>query len=357
VLFLEEILAMGGYFAAVEQGQFVDSGYFPERHGDGIARDPQGGVAAQTIVRRAPDYGAPVCSHFGQNVYARQNGKACAAYGGCTLCEASRIQYIDELDDLDNVHQRLQAPLAEQAAGLLRPEVERAGDGVVCVTLFVPEVPRLAEAAALKMAAAMGLQQPEVISTRLMHPAEGSLFEIKGRLAYAVHKDELVLPPAAERMPEADIATYVRPRHLHVVAATVGEDEHSVGLREILDIKHGGIEKYGFHCHDLGTSVPVSRLLDAAEETGACAVLISTIMTHHDIHTMNMQRLHDLAVERGIRDKLLLIAGGTQVSNDLARACGLDAGFGRGTKGQQVATFLVKRLMAAEGTAGHTRPG
>jgi D-ornithine 4,5-aminomutase subunit beta len=32
-------------------------------------------------------------------------------------------------------------------------------------------------------------------------------------------------------------------------------------MREILDIKHGGLEKYGFYCHDLGTSVPVSKVL------------------------------------------------------------------------------------------------
>ena len=30
-----------------------------------------------------------------------------------------------------------------------------------------------------------------------------------------------------------------------VVCGTVGEDEHSVGLREIINIKHGGIEKWG----------------------------------------------------------------------------------------------------------------
>jgi D-ornithine 4,5-aminomutase subunit beta len=157
VLFLEELLAMGGYFAAVAQGQFVDSGYFPERQGDGIAREPQGGVGAQTIIKREPDYGAPVCSHFGQNIYTSSNGKPCEAYGGCTLCEPSRIQYIDELDDIDNVHTRLEQPRAEHAAGLIRPEVEWAGDGVVCVTLFVPEAPRVAEAAALKMAEKMGL--------------------------------------------------------------------------------------------------------------------------------------------------------------------------------------------------------
>ena len=126
VLFLEEILAKGGCFAAVSDGAFVDSGEFPERAGDGIARDPEGGVAADTIVRRESDYGAPVCSHFGDNAYTDAPEKACLAYGGCTLCEPSKIQYIDELDEEDNAERRLAVALAEQAEGLLRPEVERA---------------------------------------------------------------------------------------------------------------------------------------------------------------------------------------------------------------------------------------
>jgi D-ornithine 4,5-aminomutase subunit beta len=137
-----------------------------------------------------------------------------------------------------------------------------------------------------------------------------------------------------------------------VVAATVGEDEHSVGMREIIDIKHGGLEKYAFHCHYLGTSVPVSKVLDAAQETGAKAALISTIISHNDIHRINMRRLHDLAVERGIRDGLLLIAGGTQVNDTMAVECGMDAGFGRGTKGRHVASFLVAEMMGKKNHQG-----
>ena len=137
------------------------------------------------------------------------------------------------------------------------------------------------------------------------------------------------------------IGFHVRP---DVKAATVGEDEHSVGLQEILDLKHGGIERYGFRCHSLGTSVTPERLLDAATEHGARVVLVSTMVTHHDVHKQNMRRLHELAVERGVRDELLLVSGGTQVSDELARECGMDAGFGRGTKGRDVAGFIVRRL-------------
>jgi D-ornithine 4,5-aminomutase subunit beta len=140
----------------------------------------------------------------------------------------------------------------------------------------------------------------------------------------------------------------VRPRNIHVIAATVGEDEHSVGIREILDIKHGGIEKYGFHCHFSGTSARVERLLDEAEHTGARVVLISTIVTHADVHKENMRRLHELARRRGVRERLVLIAGGTQITDELARECGMDAGFGRGTRGRDVASFVVRTLRAQD---------
>ena len=49
VLFMEEMLELGGYFNAVEQGFFVDSGYYPERNGDGIARKASGGIGAGTV--------------------------------------------------------------------------------------------------------------------------------------------------------------------------------------------------------------------------------------------------------------------------------------------------------------------
>ena len=73
-------------------------------------------------------------------------------------------------------------------------------------------------------------------------------------------------------------------------------------------------------------------------------MLISTIITHNEIHRLNMEKLADLAVEKGVRDRLLLISGGTQVTDELARDWGMDAGFGRGTKGRDVASFMVRAL-------------
>jgi D-ornithine 4,5-aminomutase subunit beta len=348
VLFLEEILEGGGYYAAVEAGQFVDSGYYPERKGDGIVRGPQDGDGANTVIPREPGYGAPVCSHFGNNVYAQGINKPCDDYSGCTLCDVTKIQYIDELDPKDNVEQRLKIPLTEQVQRLLKPEVEKHGDSIVCVTLFVPESPHIAELAALEMARYMGLNDPEVISRRVMHPAEGSVFEIKGILDVVIKKDDLPRYASVKTLSEGEIETWVRPRDIHVVAATVGEDEHSVGLHEILDIKHGGIEKYGFVCHDLGTSVSIERVVDMTENLNARAILISTIVTHADVHKQHMRQLDKLVKIRGLREQIVLVAGGTQVTDKMARECGMDAGFGHGTTGHDVASFLMRMLRDKE---------
>jgi len=117
-----------------------------------------------------------------------------------------------------------------------------------------------------------------------------------------------------------------------------------VGMREIIDIKHGGLEKWGFACEYLGTSVPIEKVLDAAIEHAAQAVLISTIITHNEIHREMMEKLADLATEKGVRDRLLLISGGTQVTHELAKSWGMDAGFGRRTKGIDVASFIVEAM-------------
>jgi D-ornithine 4,5-aminomutase subunit beta len=344
VLFLEGMLRDGGYFAAVEQAYFVDSGEYPETHDDGIARFADGGVAAGSIVPRAADYLAPVCHHFGDNHLPAGIDKPCDLIGGCTLCDAEKVPFIDELDPEDNVNVRLAQTAELRQKNLIKPEVQWAGDGIVVVTMFLPAAERVAEFAALELAKAMNLHDAEVIHKQVMHPAEGTLVEVKGRLDAVVDPATLVIPEKPHVLSDEEIRAFVAERNLKCVAATVGEDEHSVGMREIIDIKHGGLETWGFHCEYLGTSVPVEKVLDAAIEHAAQAVLISTIITHGDMHRGNMEKLADLAVEKGVRDKLLLISGGTQITDELARSWGMDAGFGRGTKGLDVASFIVKAM-------------
>ena len=42
-----------------------------------------------------------------------------------------------------------------------------------------------------------------------------------------------------------------------------------------------------------------------------------------------MKKVVDYASEKGVRDRLIIIAGGTQVTPDIALEQGVDEGFGR----------------------------
>ena len=350
VLFLEEIKEEG-YFNAVAKGFFVDSGEYPARNGDGIARDPNGGVAAGSIVKRDEDYMAPVCHHFGYNNLPEGLSKPCDLIDGCTFCNRDKIVYIDELDPEDNVEKRLATVDEQYGPDAVRPEVEWAKDGYITVKAFFPEPEPIAESAALELAERLGLEQAEIIHKRVIHPAEGTLIELKGIVPFVLKRSELKIPEKPKLLSEDEIRQEIAKYPMKVVCGTVGEDEHSVGMREIIDIKHGGIEGFGIKAVYLGTSVPVEKMVDAAIEEDADAILISTIISHADIHRKNMEKLAKLCVEKGVRDRFILVSGGTQVTNELAVEAGMDAGFGRGTKGIHVASFLVekRRELWAEG--------
>ena len=347
ILFMEEILEVGGYFEAVEKGFFVDSGYYPQRNGDGIGRKQEGGVGAGTVYKRDSDYMAPVTAHFGNNNIAqyglKETDNPSILIDGCTLEKPEKIIFIDELDEEDNVNKRMEETDKYRNTNLIKPEVEWLADGIVQVEIFLPTDQRTAEFAALEFAKKMNLSDPEVIHSEQMHPCEGTRIQLKGRVDFSINTDELIIPKKPEVLSDDEIRKFVEEHPFKIVAATVGEDEHSVGLREVIDIKHGGIEKFGMEVEYLGTSVPCEKLVDAAIELNADVILASTIISHDDIHYKNMKKLHDLAVEKGIRDKVIICAGGTQVTPEIAREQGMDEGFGKYDRGINVATFFVKR--------------
>ncbi len=349
ILFLEEIEETGGYFQAVEEGLFVDSGLYPNRENDGIKRQIKNGVAAGTVIRREKEYFAPVCSHFGENNLPNSNlKKPCDLIDGCTLCRPEKIVYIDELDLEDNVNHRL-AVTAGRTRNDLFPEVEWNKDGFITLKMFFPENKAIASAAALTLVEQLGLADGEIIHISEIHPSEGTLVELKGRVVQGLNPSKLKIPKTSQNLPENEISAYVKEKDgLKVIAGTMGNDEHTAGLREIIDIKHGGLEKFGFICQNIGTSVSPEKLIDAAVEFGADVILASTIISHGEVHRINLGKLNDLSIEKGVRNKFLIIGGGPQVTQDLAKECGLNGGFGRGTKGVDVASFIVKQLSVSK---------
>ncbi|MDD4376948.1 MAG: OAM dimerization domain-containing protein, partial [Eubacteriales bacterium] len=351
-LFMEEIIEVGGYFQAVQEGFFVDSAKYPERNGDGIARKIEGGIGYGYIFEREEDYLAPVTAHFGYNNVEQYGGDPkdpAALIGGCTFEDRSKIVFIDELDEEDNVNVRLEKVKKYLDGEAIKPEMEWCGDGVVLMTMMIPANTRTAEAAALEIGRKLGLENPEVTSKEVMQEAEGTRIEMKGRVNFDVDPTTLVIPPEPHHASDEVLYKEFEEHPMVVVCGTVGEDEHSVGLREIINIKHGGIEKWGIKVNYLGTSVPVEKLVDAAIELNADAILASTIISHDNIHYKNMKRINELAIEKGIRDKVIIAAGGTQVIPDDAVKTGIDAGFGRDSHGIDVATFLAEEAMRRRG--------
>jgi len=347
ILFFEELLEDGGYFKAVEDGFFIDSGIYPERNGDGISRKINGGVGANTVYERDNDYFAPVTAHFGHNnieQYGLKKGDTPSVLiGGSTFEDRSKIIYIDELDETDNVNIRMEENEKYRNSNLVKPEVEWLADGTIVVDITLPTSVKYAEAAAIEIAKRMNLKNPEVIHREVLQLAEATRIQVKGKVDFDIDLDTLTLPEEPDILSDKEIREYVNEHSITIVAGTVGEDEHSVGLREIIDIKHGGIEKYGIKCIYLGTSVPITKLVDAAIEANADAILMSTIISHDEIHYKNMKKTHEYAVEKGVRDNIIIIGGGTQVTPEIARKQGVDQGFGRGTKGNHVASFIVKQ--------------
>lgn len=345
ILFLEEIIEVGGYFNALEKGFFVDSGYYPERVGDGIKRPQNEGDEAGTVVKRAKDYLAPVCHHFGYNNLPQGLNKPCDLIDGCTFCKREKIVYIDELDPEDNVEIRLKKNEPYDKEGMFKPEVQWKNDGVILVSMFLPVDKEKAPYAAIEIGKRLGLLNVEVIHQQVLHPAEGSYIEIKGEVPFYIKESEIKIPEKIMPLKDEEIIEEIKKRGgIKCVAATLGEDEHNVGLKEIIDIKHGGIEKWGFQVFYLGTSVPPEKVVNAAIEVGAKVILASTTVTHGNVHKINLKKLNDTAIEKGVRDKLIIIGGGTQLSQDTAKEVGIDATFGRGTKGIDVASFIIRRL-------------
>lgn len=352
LLFMEEIVEVGGYFQAVQEGFFVDSAEYPERNGDGIARKIEGGVGYGYIFEREDDYMAPVTAHFGYNNVEQYGGdpeNPSALIGGCTFEDRSKIVYIDELDEEDCVDRRFENVAKYLDGKAIKPEMEWCGDGTIMLTMCIPTHVRAAEATALEIGKKLGLDSPEVISKEVLQEAEGTRIEMKGKITFDVDPNTLEIPPEPHHLDDDTLFKEFSEHPMQVVCGTVGEDEHSVGLREIINIKHGGIEKWGIKVEYLGTSVPVEKLVDAAVELNADAILASTIISHDNVHYKNMKRINELAIEKGIRDKVIIAAGGTQVVPEEARNTGIDEGFGRDSHGIDVATFLAEEAMRRRG--------
>lgn len=231
-------------------------------------------------------------------------------------------------------------------------------DGAVQLSFTLP-VPAGDEAreAARQLALKMGLEAPVV--TEMADLGAGfSFFVVYGRCPYSVDYTAIRIPRQQHRvMSLKEVNTFIKEhlgRKVVVVAACTGTDAHTVGIDAIMNMKgyagEYGLERYPeIEAHNLGSQVPNAELLAAAAKLNADAVLVSQVVTQKNIHLENLTGLVELAEAEGIRERILLVAGGPRISHELAIELGYDAGFGPGTLPNRVASFIATELARRSG--------
>jgi beta-lysine 5,6-aminomutase beta subunit len=235
----------------------------------------------------------------------------------------------------------------------VKPYGDTVDDGKVQLSFTLPIAwSEAADEAARQLVAKMGFTDVAVAEGRAI--ANGfSFFVVYAGTPVAVDVDAIAAPSAKTHAMSMDqIDAFVRERigrKIRVAGACIGTDAHTVGIDAILNMKgykgDYGLERYKeFETFNLGSQVSVEDLARFAVEERIDAVLASQVVTQKGSDVANFTALSELLEAEGVRDRLLLIAGGPRVTNLLATELGYDAGFGRGTLPSDVAAFVAQRL-------------
>lgn len=125
-----------------------------------------------------------------------------------------------------------------------------------------------------------------------------------------------------------------------LVTGVIGSDTHIVGNR-ILNIS---LEKAGYQVVALGALTPAEEFVDAAIETAADAILVSSLYGQGEL---DCRGFRDLCVEAGIGDILLYVGGNLVVGKQSWESVeqrflemGFDRAFPPGTRPEDVAAAL-----------------
>lgn len=237
----------------------------------------------------------------------------------------------------------------------VRPYGDTLDDGQVQVSFTLP-VPHGEEAkeAARMVARKMGLKKPRIYHSKDLGDGY-SFFVVYGSFKQSLDFTQIkVAKVESERMDFYQINDYVREqvgRKVTILGACTGTDAHSVGIDAIMNMKgyagEYGLERYPMlNAYNLGMQVLNEDLVAHAVEKNADALLVSQVVTQKDVHIQNLSELIDMLEAEGLREKMIVVAGGPRITHKLALELGYDAGFGPGTTAPDVASFVVQELVA-----------
>ncbi len=94
-----------------------------------------------------------------------------------------------------------------------------------------------------------------------------------------------------------------------IVTGVIGADVHCIGI----NIVEYGLKKAGFNVVSLGIQTPQEEFIDAAVETNARAILVSSVYGHAQL---DCRGLRDKCIEAGLDDILLYVGGNLAVQSD-----------------------------------------
>jgi beta-lysine 5,6-aminomutase beta subunit len=241
---------------------------------------------------------------------------------------------------------------------LIRPYGDTTGDGMVQLSFTLPIAhSKRGDGAALQLAQKMGLE-PALVAHSSPVGDGFTFFVVYGRVHHlvdlstveVVERDYPLLTPH-----EVDLAVReTLRRRLVVVGACIGTDAHTVGIDAILNIKgfagEKGLEYYReLKIVNLGAQVSVPALVERAQQEYADAVLVSQVVTQRDAHMLNTREM-SAAFREAYPDatRPLLVVGGPRFGEGMAEELGVDRIFTRGTTPNDVASYLVHRLVRAD---------
>ncbi len=235
----------------------------------------------------------------------------------------------------------------------MKPYGDTRDDGKVQLSFTLPvDWSEAADEAARQLVAKMGFAEVAVAEGRAI--ASGySFFVVYASTPVAVDVDAIVAPQAkAHAMSLDEVDAFIRERvgrKVRVAGACIGTDAHTVGIDAILNMKgykgDYGLERYKeFVTFNLGSQVSIEDLARFVRDERIDAVLASQVVTQKGSDIANFTALGELLEAEGLRESLLLVAGGPRMTNLLAAELGYDAGFGRGTLPSDVAAFIARQI-------------
>lgn len=236
----------------------------------------------------------------------------------------------------------------------VKPYGDTLNDGMMqfSFTLPIPHGDESSEAAK-QMLIKMGISEPQVVYAQDLGVGY-TFFTMYGKCDHTVDYTTIHVPKVeSDVMDKYGVEDFIKEnikRDVTIVGACTGTDAHTVGIDAIMNMKgydgHYGLERYkGINAINMGSQVPNEVMLAKAIEENADAIIISQVVTQKDVHIPNLTQMVELVEAEGLRDKLIVIAGGPRVSHELARELGYDAGFGPGSFAEHVASFVVQQIV------------